>query len=142
MRVLIDACLPVKLQQHIPLDGIAMVRGPSWQRLKNGELLARAQGAFDVPVTMDKSIPSQQRLARLIRSAAWSLLRLNFLGLPAALSCAWLGFQRGVSSAEREAYSLEGRHHRARWPGEINVENPEPSPGQDIAHLAASQFAR
>ena len=35
-----------------------------WQRLKNGELLARAQNEFDVLITMDKSIPSQQRLAR------------------------------------------------------------------------------
>ncbi len=35
-----------------------------WQRLKNGELLACAQADFDVLITMDKSIPSQQYLAR------------------------------------------------------------------------------
>ena len=64
MRVLIDACLPVKLQQHIPLDEIASVRGKGWHRLKNGELLDRAQHEFDVLITMDKSIPSQQRLAQ------------------------------------------------------------------------------
>lgn len=64
MRVLIDACLPVKLQQYIPLDGIATVRGKGWHRLKNGELLARAQSEFDVLITMDKSIPSQQYLAQ------------------------------------------------------------------------------
>ncbi len=64
MRVLIDACLPVKLQHHIPLRGIATVRGMGWQRLKNGELLGRAQSEFDVLLTMDKSIPSQQRLAQ------------------------------------------------------------------------------
>jgi predicted nuclease of predicted toxin-antitoxin system len=64
MRVLIDACLPVKLQHQIPLPRIATVRGMGWQRLKNGELLARAQSEFDVLVTMDKSIPSQHRLAQ------------------------------------------------------------------------------
>jgi predicted nuclease of predicted toxin-antitoxin system len=64
MRVLIDACLPVKLQNHIPLPGIATVRGMGWQRLKNGELLTRAQGQFDVLITMDKSIPAQQYLAQ------------------------------------------------------------------------------
>lgn len=64
MRVLIDACLPVGLQQHIPLDQIATVRGQGWQRLRNGDLLARAQHEFDVLITMDRSIPSQQHLAR------------------------------------------------------------------------------
>ncbi len=64
MRVLIDACLPVDLQRHISLPGIVTVRAMGWQRLKNGELLARAQADFDVLITMDKSIPSQQYLAR------------------------------------------------------------------------------
>ncbi len=64
MRVLIDACLPVKLQQHLSLEGTATVREKGWQRLKNGDLLTRAQREFDVLITMDKSIPSQQHLAK------------------------------------------------------------------------------
>lgn len=64
MRVLIDACLPIKLQNHLPLHGTATVRGMGWQHLKNGALLARAQNEFDVLITMDKSIPSQQHLAQ------------------------------------------------------------------------------
>jgi hypothetical protein len=31
-----------------------------WQRLDNGELLNKAAGQFDVLVTMDKNMPSQQ----------------------------------------------------------------------------------
>ncbi len=64
MRVLIDACLPVDLQLHLPLAGIATVREMGWQRLKNGALLAVAQHEFDVLITMDKSIPSQQTLTQ------------------------------------------------------------------------------
>ena len=35
-----------------------------WQRLVNGQLLNKADGRFDVLVTMDKAMPSQQILAR------------------------------------------------------------------------------
>lgn len=62
MRVLIDACLPIALQYHLPIDGIVTAREMGWQRLKNGALLAVAQGQFDLLITMDKSIPSQQSL--------------------------------------------------------------------------------
>jgi len=35
-----------------------------WQRLDNGQLLSKADGRFEVLVTMDKAMPSQQILAR------------------------------------------------------------------------------
>ena len=80
MRVLIDACLPVAFQQHLPIDGIATAREKGWQRLKNGELLAVAQREFDVLITMDKSIPSQQSLAQF--SIALLIIRARSNRLP------------------------------------------------------------
>ena len=64
MRVLIDACLPVQLKDHIPLPGVRTAREMGWQRKKNGELLALAQQQFDVLLTMDKNLPDQQLLSR------------------------------------------------------------------------------
>ena len=43
---------------------IKTAREMGWQRLSNGELLEKANGRFDVLVTMDKAMPSQQVLQR------------------------------------------------------------------------------
>jgi predicted nuclease of predicted toxin-antitoxin system len=64
MRVLIDACLPVQLKRHLPFPHVKTAREMGWQHKTNGELLDLAQREFDVLVTMDQSIPSQQFLAR------------------------------------------------------------------------------
>lgn len=64
MRVLIDACLPVQLKAHLGLAGAATARELGWQHMKNGELLAAAQGQFDVLLTMDKGMPDQQKPSR------------------------------------------------------------------------------
>lgn len=64
MRVLIDACLPVEFKDHLPLPGVRTAREMGWQSLKNGALLAVAAQKFDVIITMDRSIPSQQFLSR------------------------------------------------------------------------------
>jgi len=42
MRVLIDACLPVELKDHLGLPGVRTVRELGWQTKKNGDLLARS----------------------------------------------------------------------------------------------------
>ena len=64
MRVLIDACLPVQFKEHLPFPGATTARELGWQDKKNGDLLAVAQQQFDVLLTMDKRIPSQQLLSR------------------------------------------------------------------------------
>lgn len=35
-----------------------------WAGLKNGDLLGQAQGGFDVFITVDRNLPSQQALSR------------------------------------------------------------------------------
>ena len=64
MRVLIDACLPVQLKDHLPFPGVRTARELGWQKRKNGDLLRLAQEQFDVLLTMDRRIPSQQLLSR------------------------------------------------------------------------------
>lgn len=64
MRILIDACLPVDLRPLLQGAEVRTAREMGWQRLDNGQLLVKADGRFDVLVTMDKAMPSQQNLAR------------------------------------------------------------------------------
>ena len=64
MRVLIDACLPVELKDCLPGLEVRTAREMGWQNKTNGELLTLAQQEFDVLLTMDKSIPSQQKLSK------------------------------------------------------------------------------
>jgi predicted nuclease of predicted toxin-antitoxin system len=63
MRVLVDECVPRRLVRA--LVGIAATHSPDagWAGKKNGELLALAEGTFDVLLTTDKNLEHQQSLA-------------------------------------------------------------------------------
>jgi len=45
MRVLIDACLPVQLKDHLPVPEVKTAREMGWQKKSNGELLELAVAA-------------------------------------------------------------------------------------------------
>ncbi len=97
MRVLIDACLPVELKNLLEGTEVKTARDMGWQRLDNGQLLSKADGRFEVLVTMDKAMPSQQILARysialvIIKAQSNRIDDLNSL-LPAIQA----GINRGV----------------------------------------------
>ena len=63
MRVLLDENLPVGLREHLASHQVDTVPGRGWSGIKNGELLRRATGEFDVLVTMDRNLRHQQPLA-------------------------------------------------------------------------------
>ena len=44
---------------------VETVAGRGWSGVRNGELLKRASGEFDVFLTMDRRLPEQQRIAQL-----------------------------------------------------------------------------
>jgi len=65
LRVLLDEMLDRRLKRHLPAGTeAATVRERGWGSKKNGELLALAQGEFDVLLTADRGIPDQQELSR------------------------------------------------------------------------------
>ena len=64
MRILIDECLPKKLKQELTEYTVFTVQEKGWSSMKNGELLKRAENEFDVWVTADQNIESQQNLNR------------------------------------------------------------------------------
>lgn len=60
MRVLLDECVDRRLAREIPEHQVETVVGLEWAAIKNGELLSRAEGRFDVFVTVDRNLAFQQ----------------------------------------------------------------------------------
>ena len=65
MRVLLDECLPRRLKNELPGTEAKTVPDCGWAGVKNGELLARAVGQFDVFLTVDRQLASQQNIGAL-----------------------------------------------------------------------------
>jgi len=64
MRILIDECLPRKLKRELSEYTAFTVQEKGWAGMKNGELLSRAENEFEVWLTADQNIESQQNLER------------------------------------------------------------------------------
>ncbi len=64
MTVLFDECMPEPLRPLLTGLDIRTAQEMGWGRVKNGELLERAEGVFDAFVTADQSLKYQQNLTR------------------------------------------------------------------------------
>ena len=62
MRFLLDECVDRRLARQITGHDVATVVGLGWAGVRNGALLARAAGQFDVFVTVDRNLAFQQRI--------------------------------------------------------------------------------
>ena len=65
MRILLDESLPIELALELLGHDVISVQKMGWSGLKNGELLNRAAGQFEVMLTADQNLPYQQNLGRL-----------------------------------------------------------------------------
>ena len=64
MRVLLDENLPRDLVTELTGHDVTTVQAAGWSGINNGELLRRADGRFDVLLTMDRGLRHQQSLKR------------------------------------------------------------------------------
>lgn len=64
-RVLLDECLPRDLKKSLEGHTVRTVPEAGWAGKENGELLALASGTFDLFVTVDRNLVSQQNIANL-----------------------------------------------------------------------------
>lgn len=62
MKLLLDECVTRYLKRDLIGHDVSTVDEAGFKGLKNGALLRAADGAFDVLVTVDKSIRHQQNL--------------------------------------------------------------------------------
>jgi hypothetical protein len=66
VRILLDENLDWRLEKFLPGHEVKSVPRIGWAGLKNGKLLARAaQESYEVLITMDGSMASQQNLSKL-----------------------------------------------------------------------------
>jgi predicted nuclease of predicted toxin-antitoxin system len=65
VRILLDENLDWRLVRFLPVHEVKSVTRIGWAGLKNGKLLSRANKNFDVLITMDNPMVSQQNLSKL-----------------------------------------------------------------------------
>jgi hypothetical protein len=65
MRLLLDEHLPIGLSAELHGHAVDTASDRRWTGIKNGELLRRMIGHYDVLVTVDRSIEFQQHLSTL-----------------------------------------------------------------------------
>jgi uncharacterized protein DUF5615 len=63
VRLLLDEHLPVDLALELAGHDVDTVVGRGWAGIKNGDLLRRMSGHYDVLITMDRGIEFQQPIA-------------------------------------------------------------------------------
>jgi hypothetical protein len=62
VKILLDEGVPIQILPAFRDHDITTVQREGWGSMKNGELIARADGSFDVFVTCDKNLKYQQNL--------------------------------------------------------------------------------
>lgn len=62
MKILLDECIDRRLAKEIEGHEAVTVPQAGWSGMQNGELLRRAQGQFDVFVTVDRNLAFQLQL--------------------------------------------------------------------------------
>jgi len=65
MRILLDECLPRRLVRDLNCYSVTTVPRQGWAGRKDSELLALAEGEFDVFVTSDSNLAFQQNLRQV-----------------------------------------------------------------------------
>ena len=92
MTVLLDECYPRPLKNAISVAQVFTVEDAGFKGLKNGALLAAAEGKFDVFVTADKNLRYQQKLSGRtlaiieLPTNSWRRLRMIVPAVESALA--------------------------------------------------------
>jgi hypothetical protein len=64
LRILLDEGVPKIIQKRLSQLSISNVEEMGWRGIKNGALLDLMAGQFQILVTTDKNLPSQQNLKK------------------------------------------------------------------------------
>ena len=63
MKILLDECVPWPMHRLLIGHSCTSVQDQGWSGIRNGDLLQRAEGEFDLFITSDQNIRYQQNLA-------------------------------------------------------------------------------
>lgn len=62
MKILLDECVPWPMHRLLAEHTCTSVQAQGWSGIRNGDLLQRAEGEFDLFITSDQNIRYQQNL--------------------------------------------------------------------------------
>jgi hypothetical protein len=62
VKILLDECVPSPLRKLRAGHGCHTAQEMGWKKIKNGELLALAEGKFDLFITADQGLAYEQNL--------------------------------------------------------------------------------
>ena len=62
MKILLDACTPRLLRRFLSNHSVATAQEMGWGGLKNGDLLRKAEGLFEVFISTDQNLKYQQQV--------------------------------------------------------------------------------
>ena len=62
MRIILDECLPRQLAGELTGHDVITVQKAGWAGLKNGKLLTKISGRFEVFITIDKRLEREQKI--------------------------------------------------------------------------------
>jgi predicted nuclease of predicted toxin-antitoxin system len=79
MRILLDECLPRPLKKLLTGHECITARERGWDGKRNGELLRLAEQEFDIFLTVDRRLPSQQNMGQFQIAAVILIVRDNRL---------------------------------------------------------------
>ena len=93
MKILFDQCMPQPLRAYLKGHTIFTAKELGWGRLKNGELLSRAeQNSFDCLLTADQNLKYQQNLSArrlaifVVKDTDWKKVKVRASDIAAAVS--------------------------------------------------------
>ncbi len=62
VRILLDECLPRQLVAELPEHTVDTVQKSGWAGLKNGKLLEKVSGKYEVLLTIDKRMGREHKI--------------------------------------------------------------------------------
>lgn len=74
-KVILDENLPISLRHHLKHFDVVTVQYQGWAGIQNGDLIALADGQFDVLLTADQNLRYQQNL----RNRRIAIIELPFI---------------------------------------------------------------
>src|SRR4051812_41457551 len=83
MRILFDQGTPAPLRRSLSSHQVSTAHEMAWGDLQNGDLLAQAEGAFDLLITTDKNLKYQQNLTGrklaiiVLPTTAWPVIQCH-----------------------------------------------------------------
>ena len=127
MKLLLDECVDWRRSRELQGHDVKSARQMGWSTIRNGDLLALAAKSFDVFVTVDRKLPSQQNLVGLPIAVVVLRARTNRLAdLPP------LVYQLAAGPASSETRNRDGARgvspaSPARGPRERRRSPPTPA---------------